>query len=178
MKKHFWKLEYSITLMFAFAIILFAIPISFTSHEAKYISRWNETYNKVDYMFSAMSAQADSDIVKGLKNATTNDKRELYMMYLVRPYLRLHENDYILSHYKQHFMNGMLVSPSQIYYFDKLYISDGGKVVGIKDINNNKPNTPGFMMMFDMNGMQGPNAWGKDIYGIKIYSDGRKRRIN
>ncbi len=28
-------------------------------------------------------------------------------------------------------------------------------------------------MMFDMNGIKGPNIWGKDIFGINIYIDGK-----
>ena len=29
------------------------------------------------------------------------------------------------------------------------------------------------IMMFDMNGLKGPNTWGKDIYGINIFTDGK-----
>ena len=173
MKKHFWKIEYSITLMVIFAVFLLIVPISFSSHEAKFISKWNETYNNVDYMFSAMSAQADSDIVKGIKNATSYDKRELLMIQMVKPYLRLEENEFLISRYKQHLMNGKCVTKDDLYYFDNLYYSKTNKIVGIKDIMNERENTPGFMMMFDMNGIKGPNTWGKDIYGIKIYSDGK-----
>ena len=28
------------------------------------------------------------------------------------------------------------------------------------------------MLMFDMNGLLPPNRWGKDIFGINIYSEG------
>ncbi len=28
-------------------------------------------------------------------------------------------------------------------------------------------------MMFDMNGLKGPNMWGKDIYAINIFVDGK-----
>ena len=58
MKKRFWKIEYSITIFVVFAIILLLIPTSFiSSKEATYISKWNETFNKIDYTFTAMSAQ-------------------------------------------------------------------------------------------------------------------------
>lgn len=70
MKKRFWKIEYSITVFVVFAIVLLLIPTSvISSKEAAYITKWNETYNKIDYMFTAMTAQADSDIVKSLNKA-------------------------------------------------------------------------------------------------------------
>lgn len=70
MRKRFWKIEYSITIFVVFGIILLLIPSSLiTSKEATYISKWNETYNKIDYTFTAMSAQADANIVKSLHKA-------------------------------------------------------------------------------------------------------------
>ena len=137
MKKHFWKTEYSITIIILFACVLFFIPISFSSHEAKYISNWNQEYGKLDYMFTAMNAQADSDIAKGLKNAKTEDRREFFMIQLVKPYLRLEENERLTSRYKLHYMNGKRVPKDDFYYFDKLYLYEKGNIIGIKDIKNN-----------------------------------------
>ena len=175
MKKRIWKIEYSITLLALFAFMLFMIPTSFSSKGAMYISKWNEAYNKIDYMFSAMSAQADSDIVKGLKNATSNEKRENLMRLSVKPYLRLHEDSRLAKRYAQHFMNGKLVSKKSFWHFDKLYNSESGMVVGIKDIENENSLEPAFMMLGDMNGVKSPNAWGRDIYGVYIYADGKVR---
>lgn len=177
MKKHFWKIEYSLTLIILFAFILFLIPISFNSKTATYISQWNRAYNDIDYMFTAMNAQADSDIVKGLKNAKTNERREFYMIQLVKPYLRLEEQNNLEKRYVQHFMNGNIVEHTNYYSFDNLYKSSENKIIGIKDIKNNDINEAGFMMLIDMNGLKGPNTWGKDIYGIDIYSDGRIKAI-
>ena len=173
MKKNFWKIEYSITLIVFFTIVLFMIPTSFNSKNALYISKWNETYNKIDYMFTAMSAQADSDIARGIKNAKTNQQREFYMIQLVKTYLRLNEQNKLSKKYTQHYMNGIEVNKKDFYYFNNLYISESEKIVGIKDINNTGPTEPGFVMLIDMNGIKKPNTWGKDIYGINIYSDGK-----
>ena len=173
MKKHFWKIEYSILLFVIFAIILFLIPSSFYSNEAKYITSWNHAYTKIDYMFTAMSAQADSEIVKGLKNAKSERKRESLMIRLVAPYLRLYERDFILSKYRAHYMNGKKVQPKDFYYFSKLYMSENNRIVGIKDVSQNKHVSYIFMVMIDVNGLKGPNTWGKDIYGVDIYKDGK-----
>ena len=177
MKKRIWKIEYSLTLLALFAFMLFMIPTSFSSKGAVYISRWNEAYNKIDYMFSAMSAQADSDIVKGLKNATTNEKREHLMMLLVKPYLRLKEEKNLIRKYHPHYMNGKQVNKKDFWHFNKLYKTDTGLIIGIKDIENMNITEPAFMMLVDMNGLKSPNEWGRDIYGVDIYSDGKVRPL-
>ncbi|MBR1424022.1 hypothetical protein IJ579_00490 [bacterium] len=171
MKKRFWKIEYSITTIVIFAIVLLLTPTSMfiTSKEAAYIAKWNETYAKADYAFSAMLAQANSDLVKGLKSAKTEEEKEMYMMELIKPYLRLKEHEYLFRRYTQHYMDGRKVRKHDKYYFENLYTADNGHIVGIKDIPNEDENQSGFIMMFDMNGIIGPNTWGKDIFGLNIY---------
>lgn len=174
MKKRFWKIEYSITIFVIFAIILLLLPSSFiSSKEATYIHKWNETYNKVDYMFTAMTAQANENIVKGFHRAKTNEEREQLMITLVKPYLRIQEEDALKTKYKQYYMNGNKVNLKDQFYFDKLYNSNNGQIIGIKDIKDEDIYHPGFLMLFDMNGLKGPNTWGKDIYGINIFVDGK-----
>lgn len=174
MKKRFWKIEYSITIFVIFAIVLLLLPSSFiSSKEAAYIHKWNETYNKVDYIFTAMTAQASENIVKGFHRAKTNEEREQLMITLVKPYLRIQEEDALKTKYKQYYMNGNKVNPKDQFYFDKLYNSNNGQIIGIKDIKDEDIYHPGFLMLFDMNGLKGPNTWGKDIYGINIFVDGK-----
>ena len=173
MRKRFWKIEYSITIFVVFGIILLLLPSSFiTSKEATYITKWNDTYNKVDYTFTAMSAQADANIIKSFHNAKTNDEREKLMLKLVKPYLRINSEDEV-TEYSQFYMNSSKVQSNDLYHFDNLYNTNGGIIVGIKDIKDNDAYHPRFIMMFDMNGKKGPNTWGKDIYGINIFSDGK-----
>jgi len=174
MRKRFWKIEYSITIFVIFGIILLLVPTSFiSSGEAGLITKWNDTYNKVDYMFTAMCVQADVKIVKSLNNAKSNEDREALMLRLVKPYLRIHEKDVLTKRYVPHYMNGNRVNKNDDYYFDKVYQSDNGTIVGIKDIKDDDIYHPCFVMMFDMNGVKSPNKWGKDIYGINIFVDGK-----
>ncbi|MBQ8460081.1 hypothetical protein IJ541_08285 [bacterium] len=178
MKKRFWKIEYSITIFVIFAVILLLIPTRFiASKEASYISRWNETYKKMEYIFSAMNAQADAEIVKSFKRATTNEARENLMMNLVKPYLRISFQDELTKKYTIYFMNGEKVPNNDKYYFDNLYLTSSNKIVGIRDIKDNDVFHPAFMMMFDVNGLKGPNTWGKDIFGINIFADGNINQI-
>ena len=121
MKNFTWKTEYSLTAIFVFAVILFLVPTSFTSKEAGYISKWNEKYNKIEYMFTAMTAQADAEIVKELKLEKDNNKRKSLMIKLIQPYLRLEDISGRRMWYFPHFMNGKKVPKKDFYYFDTLY---------------------------------------------------------
>ena len=173
MKKRFWKIEYSITIFVIFGVILLLIPTSFiSSKEAAFITKWNDTYNKIDYMFTAMAAHADENIVKDF-NSKSNQEREQIMIKLVKPYLRIKESDEITKRYAPYFMNGTKIPKDNQYYFEKLYLTKNGIIIGIKDIKDEDVFHPGFLMMFDMNGLKGPNVWGKDIYGINIFTDGK-----
>ncbi len=177
MNKITWKIEYSLTLLVIFTILLFFIPTSFSSKVAEYISVWNEKYNKIEYMFAAMSAQADSEIVKELKDATDNQKREHLMIKLIKPYLRLEKINKKHSNYTQHYMSGKVVNRRDDYYFSNIYYSSNGLIVGVKDIKNITDNSPAFMMLIDVNGYKRPNIWGKDIYGLYIFTDGKIKAI-
>lgn len=178
MKKRFWKIEYSITIFVVFAIFLMLLPPSFiSSKKVTYISKWIETYNKMEYIFNAMNAQADADIVKSFKQAQTNQEREDLMIRLVKPYLRITEQDELHKKYTVFYMNGTKVQPKDEFYFDNLYLAANDTLIGIKDIKDEDIYHPGFIMMFDMNGLDGPNTWGKDIYGINIFIDGKIRPL-
>lgn len=177
MKKFIWKTEYSLTAICVFAGLLFLIPTSFSSKEAAYISKWNEKYNKIEYMFTAMSAQADSEIAKELKDETDNDKREKLMIKLIAPYLRLEETELPKWRYHHHYMNGKAVSKKDFYYFDNLYKSESGIIVGIRDVDDSADEQIGFMMSVDVNGIKKPNAWGRDIYGVYVLKDGTVKAL-
>ena len=174
MRKRFWKIEYSITIFVLFAALLLMIPSSvISSKEATYISKWNDTFHKMEYVFNAMAAQADAEIIKSFKKAKNNHEREAIMIKLVKPYLRISEDDEITRKYDLYYMNGVKLKPEDEYYFDNVYLSEKSTIIGIKDIVDDDIYHPGFLMMFDMNGIKGPNTWGRDVYGINIFTDGK-----
>ena len=177
MKKIVWKIEYSLTFIFVFAVLLFLIPTSFSSKEAGFISKWNEKYNKIEYMLNAMSAQADSDIAKELKDEDDPEKREDLMIELIQPYLRLEEANYPKWRYNPRYMNGKPISKKDYVYFDTFYKSQTGQIVGVKDIDELEFDTPAFIMSVDVNGRKRPNMWGRDIYGVAIFKDGKVKAL-
>lgn len=176
MSKIKWKIEYSLTLLVIFTCLLFMIPTSFSSKNAVYISRWNSEYNKIEYMFTAMITQSESDIVKNIKNSKSDSDREKFMSELIKPYLRL-KDPFTRKRYQQHYLNGKVISKNEPLYFDSLYNTEDGLIVGIKDSIKKGSDSPVFIMMIDTNGFKTPNTWGKDIFGLNIYKDGNVNAI-
>lgn len=168
-EKHFWKVEYSITLIIMFALVLLAVPFSIQSTmQAQFIMRWKDCYNRISYMKDVISKQEKSDILKSFKRAKNQEEREHIIINLIKPYFRLNEQK-IPKHYHPRYMNKKQVKKSDFYYFDEIYYTDRKNIVGIKDVDNIED--PMFMMMFDINGIIPPNTWGRDIFGAKVYED-------
>ena len=65
MKKHYWKLEYSIALFVFLGVLLLVMPVSIeNTRQANFISKWNEKLNRVEYMFSVINAHISDDMLK------------------------------------------------------------------------------------------------------------------
>lgn len=173
-KKKYWKLEYSVALFVMFGVLLLIMPVSINNtRQANFISKWNEKYNRIDYVFQVINAHITDDILKSFNKAKTPDEREKLLVQLVKPYLRINTEIGTPRHYRPRFMNGTRVYKGQTYFFDELYFADNNTIVGIKDIQSEKTSDALFMMMFDINGILPPNRWGKDIYGVSIYDGGK-----
>ena len=172
-KKYCLKLEYSILILVFLGILLILMPFSFeNSRQANFISKWNEKFNRVEYMFSVINAHITDDMLKSMSKAKTPQERELVLLKLIKPYLRIN-TDSRPKHYKPSYINGSKVYKGQMYYFDDFYFAENKTIVGIKDIKTEKNDDAFFIMMFDMNGLLPPNRWGKDIFGVSIFDGGR-----
>lgn len=174
MKKHYWKLEYSIALFVFLGILLLLMPVSFEStRQASFISKWNEKFNRVEYMFSVINAHVSDDLLKGMSKAKTPQERENVLLTIIKPYLRIEIGATPVRHYHPRYINGSKVYKGQTYYFDEFYFAENNTIVGLKDIKTESDNDILFIMMFDVNGILPPNRWGKDIFGINIYDKGK-----
>ena len=172
MKKHFWKIEYSITLFVLIGFLMLLIPLKFENYlQAMMITQWKDSYKKITYTFNVINTQKNDEIIKSFSKNHL-EQRERMLKYLIKPYLRLHSMERIPWRYKPKYLNGTRVGKKDDFYFDELYFNER-TIVGIKDILNNKENDAWFMMMVDINGLLPPNRWGKDIYGVYIYDEGK-----
>lgn len=172
MKNKIWKLEYTITLFILFGTILILLPVSITqTSQARLISRWNEQYNRADYMFSVIKANIDEDTERTFEQAKGDEDRNLLAIQLIQPYLRIDTSKKVSKFYKIRYMDKSKVLKGQEYYFDNLHYMEKNIIVGIKNVKTENKNLPVYKMMFDLNGKRSPNTWGKDIFGIDVYSD-------
>ncbi len=170
-KKHL-KLEYTVTIIIIIAIIILIFPFDFTSSaQANFITRWTDKYSRLEYMFSVINAHESEELLSSLKRAKDSAARERILINLIQPYFRIHKEK-LPKRYSVKFLNKTKVPKSNLYYFEDIYISENGMIVGIKDFVNTNSEEPMFIMMFDINGILPPNTWGKDIYGVNIYEDG------
>lgn len=173
-RKHYWKLEYSIALFVMLGIILLIMPVSIeNSRQANFISKWNEKINRVEYMFTVINAHITDDMIKGMKKAKTKEEREKLLLTIIKPYMRIDIDGVPVKHYHPKYMNGAKVYKGQTYYFNEFYFAENNTIVGIKDVLPKKADGISFIMMFDINGILPPNKWGRDIYGVNIYDEGK-----
>ena len=172
-RKKYWKLEYSIALFFMLGTILLMMPVSIeNTRQANFISKWNEKYNRVDYVFQVINAHITGELLTSFNKAKTPQEREKLLLQIVKPYLRLNTEQPVSKRYKVKYMNGNRSYKGKLYNFREFYYGENNTIVGIKDIKSEKENDAFFMMMFDMNGLLPPNCWGKDVFGINIYDGG------
>lgn len=172
--KKFWQIEYSITLLAIFAAVLLFMPMSIQNKtQALYISKWNERYNRLDYMFSVINTHISDDIIKSFKEAESSEEKERLLLALIKPYLRIDTEKNPPKRYKPRYMNNARAFKGQTYYFDEFYFAENNSIIGIKDLPRRKLHDPMFIMMFDINGLMPPNRWGKDIFGVNIYEGGK-----
>ena len=171
-KNKILKPEYSILLLVLIGVILLLFPMSTGNiRQANFISKWNEKYNRIEYMFSVINAHISGNMLLSMKRAKTPQERENLLLTIIKPYLRVN-TDNRPKRYKPRYLNGKRVAKGEPYFFDDFYYAENKTILGIKDISSDNPKDPFFVMMFDLNGILPPNKWGNDIYGIKIYDVG------
>ena len=131
-KKNYLKIEYTVTLLVIIAVVLMIIPFDFDNEaQADFISRWQDKYSRLEYMFSVISAHEKEEILKSFQRAKTADEREQLMINLIQPYFRIHKQE-LPRRYVPKFMNKISVPASSKYYFTDTYSSENGMIVGIK----------------------------------------------
>lgn len=170
--RKFWKIEYTLTAFAIFAIFILLLPTTIQStRQAALISKWNEKYNHINYLFSVISAHSNEDLTGSIENSTA-DKDEI-MMLLLQPYLRISTHNKQLKRYHNKYMNNSRLPKDDLYYFSDFYYTNDKTILGIKDLTGiYDDDGPRFMLMFDMNGKLPPNRWGKDVFGINVYNNG------
>lgn len=171
MKLSKWRVEYTITLLALYTVLLLVMPTSIKSTvQASLTTKWKDTYNKMTYVQDAILKQEQSEILTSFRRAKTEEERENLIIEIIKPYFRLNDIK-VPKRYKVKYMNKAKISDNDIYKIKDYYFTDKNTIVGIKDILPKWGAPEMFIMTFDVNGVLPPNRWGKDVFGIKVYTN-------
>lgn len=170
-KKGFTIIEIVVVFFLMLGVIFLAYPKSVSStKQAKLISKWTEKVSELEYMFSVIKAQKNGDIEAQFHKNQDKDAKTKIMIDIIKPYLRITSE--VKTAYVPVFMDKTVASIDSKYYFENFYSTSSGELVGLKFINSDcKENEVCFIMAFDVNGLDEPNTWGYDIYGINVFKD-------
>lgn len=136
------------------------------------ISKWKHSYQNVEYVFQAINTQiTDTDKIV-FKNAKNSQEKEILLYNLLNPYFRM-KQAVDVKNYKTYYLDGSSVKESEDYYITNLHVTNAGKIVGVKWLNDNVNNQaiPFAMLSVDLNGQSKPNKWGYDIFAVNIFAD-------
>lgn len=153
-KNGFTIVEVSILFVIFLIVAFLVAPLSLndTLH-AKNVSRWKRVQADFNNIFDSINLE----IIQDGKNFS--DAFNTVMNGEIRT---------IAKPYKIVFMNGS--NPSYQYRYDDYKTTHIGATIAYNLFDNPQDNLRG-TLMYDVNGPVGPNAWGKDVFGLNIYSD-------
>lgn len=168
-KRGFTIIEVVAVFLLILGVTFFIVPLTMDDTiQAQYISKWKEVYSDTKYMFSVIKAQSGNAIQERLANAKNNETRSAIILDEIRPYLRI-KSGVDNSKYQPVYMDGAPILNDEKYFLDNFYNTESGKIVGTKWLTEKCENGRVCgLVVFDINGIELPNVWGKDIFGIHI----------
>ena len=154
MKKAFTIVEVSILFVIFLIVAFLVAPLSLDdSLQAKNASRWRNVQSDFANIFYAVNAQKEDE------NFDFKTAFESVMSGEVKGNVDL---------YKITFLNGTF--PNSTYRFNDFKLTQTNSVVSYKLYETPQDGVLG-LLLYDVNGSVGPNVWGKDVFGLNIYSD-------
>ena len=137
------------------------------------IAKWKDTYKNVEYVFAALQVQATETDNIAFKKAIDKNEKESVLFDILTPYLRM-ETEKLGDNYKISYLNGTKVKENELFYINNFHKTNSGKIVGLKWLHTPKnisDKLPVALMSIDLNGINKPNKWGYDIFGVNIYTN-------
>ena len=154
MKIAFTIVEVSILFVIFLIVAFLVAPLSLDdSLQAKNASRWRNVQSDFANIFYAVNAQKEDE------NFDFKTAFESVMSGEVKGNVDL---------YKITFLNGTF--PNSTYRFNDFKLTQTNSVVSYKLYETPQDGVLG-LLLYDVNGSVGPNVWGKDVFGLNIYSD-------
>ena len=154
MKKGFTIVEVSILFVIFLIVAFLVAPLSLDDTlQAKNTSRWRNVQQEFSNIFYAINTQKEETSISFTEAFESVFNNEI--------------NESILP-YKITFLNGTY--PNNTYRFKEFKSTYSNAVIAIKLFDKNENDAIG-ILMYDVNGKIGPNVWGKDVFGLNIYTD-------
>lgn len=155
MKKGFTIVEVSILFVIFLIVAFLVAPLSLDDTvQAKNTSRWRSVQQDFSNIFYSINTQKEESENISLKTALeTALQNEI-------------KGD--MDAYKITYMDGTY--PNNTYRFKDFKSTYSNAVISVKFFNTVQNDLQG-ILMYDVNGQKGPNTWGKDVFGLNIYSD-------
>lgn len=155
MKKGFTIVEVSILFVIFLIVAFLAAPLSLDdTRQAKNTSHWRIVQEDFSNIFYAVNTQKENNealfekaFVETLNNDIKSD----------------------MQPYKILFLNGTF--PNETYRFYNYKTTFSNAVISYKLFDDIQQNGLKGLLMYDVNGKNGPNVWGKDVFGLNIYED-------
>lgn len=164
MKKGFTIVEVSILFVIFLIVAFLVAPLSLDdTRQAKNNSRWRSVQSDFENIFYSINTKQDEDqtsFENAFETVISNEIKES------------------IPAYKITFMNGTY--PNNTYRFQEFKTTYSNSTLAYKFLDSD--NLKG-VLMYDTNGPAGPNVWGKDVFGLNIYSNrfepfGKNKSIN
>ena len=153
-KSAFTIVEVSILFVIFLIVAFLVAPLSLDdSMQAKNASKWRRVQNDFQNIFYSINSQKNNDDFQFSKSFNLVMNGEI-------------QAD--IEPYKITFLNGTL--PSEEFRFVEYKQTYSKATVAYKIYDMPQDNVLG-ILMYDVNGVMGPNVWGKDVYGYNILKD-------
>lgn len=154
MKKAFTIVEVSILFVIFLIVAFLVAPLSLDDTlQAKNANRWRTVQSDFSNIFYSVNTQKENEDFKF--NETFDSVMNGEIKKEAEPY-------------KITYMNGTF--PSSVYRFSDLQLTYSNATIAYKLYAAPVNGVLG-VLMYDVNGQVGPNVWGKDVFGLNIYSD-------
>ena len=154
MKKAFTIVEVSILFVIFLIVAFLVAPLSLDDTlQAKNAARWRNVQSDFGNIIYSVNTQKESDNFDFSTVFTDIMNKEI-------------KSD--AEPYKITYMNGTF--PGIKYRFADLKLTYSNATVAYKLYESPQNDVIG-ILMYDVNGQVGPNAWGKDVFGFNIYAD-------
>ena len=162
MKKAFTLIEVVILLVIFILVALLVIPLSIDDTiQARNVSKWKQV-------------QSDSqEIPMHINTFSENNSNEIDLQTFVAALVKVHPLNKVVT-YNVKFLNGDKSSAD--YTFSEKFITDNSGTLAFnwfKSPHYDKKTKRYIfgVIMYDVNGKQKPNVWGKDVFGMNIFKD-------